>query len=86
MDNSTLRRTLYALLFSNVDATKAEAEISAILSRCYYEWIELADDKELVDMLEMTAISLGAYPLNMDGNPAISDMWREYVMNKRKLK
>lgn len=86
MDNSTLRRTLYALLFSDMDTTQAETEISAILSRCYYEWIELADDKELVDMLEMTAISLGAYPLNMDGNPAISDTWREYVMNKRKLK
>jgi hypothetical protein len=37
-------------------------------------------------MLEMTAISLGAYPLNMDGNPAISDKWREHVMNSRKLK
>lgn len=85
MDNSTLRRTLYALLFPNVDAPKAEMEISAILNRCYYEWIELSDDKEMVDMLEMTAISLGAYPLNMDGNPAISSQWREYVMDKRKL-
>lgn len=86
MDNSTLRKTLYALLFPNVDAAKAEKEISAILSNCYYEWIELSNDQELVDMLEMTAISLGAYPLNLDGNPAISDKWREHVMNKRKLK
>lgn len=86
MDNSTLRRTLNALLFSEIDATQVETEISDLLSRCYYEWIELPNDKELVDILEMTAISLGAYPLNMDGNPAVSNQWREYVMNQRKLK
>ena len=86
LDNSTLRRTLYALLFSDVDATQAETEISVLLSSCYYEWIELPDDREMVDMLEMTAISLGAYPLNMDGHPAISNQWREYVMGKRKQK
>jgi hypothetical protein len=73
-------------LFSDVDTAQAETKISDILSNCYYEWIELSDDKEMVDMLEMTAISLGAYPLNMDGNPAISDQWREHVMDNRKLK
>lgn len=86
MDNSTLRRTLNALLYSNMDAAKSETEISDLLSRCYYEWIELPNDKELVDILEMTAISLGAYPLNVDGNPALSDKWREHIMDNRKLK
>ena len=86
LDNSTLRRTLYALLFSDVDTAQAETKISDILSNCYYEWIELSDDKEMVDMLEMTAISLGKYPLNMDGNPAISEKWREHLMDIRKLK
>ncbi len=34
----------------------------------------------------MFAVLLGKYPLNVDGNPAISEQWREYIMDKRKLK
>ena len=44
------------------------------------------EEGKLVECVESICIALGKYPLNVDGNPAISDNWRKYVMDKRKLK
>ena len=83
---STIRHTVYGLCISDMYDKAREEEVSKILNDCYYEWISFADAPLLVECVEGICIALGAYPLNMDGNPAISDQWREYVMDIRKLK
>lgn len=83
---STIRHTVYGLCISDIYDKAREEEVSEILNDCYYEWISFADEPLLVECVEGICIALGKYPLNMDGNPAISEKWREYVMDKRKLK
>lgn len=78
MSSSTLRRTVSALL-----QTKDEVKISSVLSSCYYEWVEFSQDSELIDSVELMAISLGYYPLNLDGNHAISQLWKTSLTEKR---
>ena len=63
-----------------------EDRISDILRQCYYEWISFKGEDNLIECVESICIALGKYPLNVDGNPAISKKWRNYVMEKRKLK
>lgn len=82
---STIRHTVYGLCISDV-YDKAREEVSKMLNYCYYEWMSFADEPLLVECVESICIALGKYPLNVDGNPAISDKWREYIMDKRKLK
>ena len=86
MKSSTLRRTIYALLTKNHPLHANEDCISEILNQCYYEWMELSDDYELLDAFEMMAISLGCYPLNLDGNVAISKDWKELIETQRQAK
>ena len=88
---STLRHTLYGLCLTEKGEKKQyikerEEEITRMLQECYYEWIPFDNEGKLVECVESICIALGKYPLNVDGNPAISDQWREYVMDKRKLK
>lgn len=83
---STIRHTLYGLCISNIYDKAREEEVSEILNDCYYEWISFADEPLLVECVEGICIALGKYPLNMDGNPAISEKWREHLMDIRKLK
>lgn len=87
---STLRQTLYGLCLTNTSEeqyiTEREEEITRILQDCYYEWIPFDEEGKSVECVESICIALGKYPLNLDGNPAISNSWREYVMEKRKLK
>jgi hypothetical protein len=40
----------------------------------------------LLDAFEMMAISLGCYPLNLDGNVAISKDWKELIETQRQAK
>lgn len=83
---STLRHTVYGLCIgTQYDKTKEE-QVSDILRECYYEWISFKGEDNLVECVEGICIALGKYPLNVDGNPAISDKWRDNVMDKRKLK
>lgn len=82
VDLSTLRKTICAvLLLMQEDAS--EENISNVLSECYYEWVELEHDKELVDSFEMLAISLGNYPYNIDGNSAVSPQWKQQFISAR---
>lgn len=83
---STIRRTIYGLCFGEKYDKVKEERVSDILRQCYYEWISFKGEDYLVECVEGICIALGKYPLNMDGNPAISNQWREYVMGKRKLK
>jgi hypothetical protein len=86
MKSSTLRRTIHALLTKNHPLLANEDFISEILSKCYYEWMELSDEHELLDAFEMMAISLGCYPLNLDGHVAISKDWKELIETQRQAK
>ncbi len=82
---STIRHTLYGLCIG-VEYDKAkEPEISAILDECYFEWLAFPEEGELIECLESLCIALGHYPLNVEGNSAIDDKWRELIMSKRKI-
>lgn len=87
---STIRHTLYGLCLTENGEKQyireREGEITHMLQECYYEWIPFDNEGKLVECVESICIALGKYPLNVDGNPVISDSWREYVMDKRKLK
>jgi len=84
--SSTLRRTLYGLLYSHsYDKTK-ENDITAMLKDCYYEWYPFDEEGELVECIEAICIALGKYPLNIDGNPSIDDKWCQLLMDKRNIK
>ena len=88
---STLRHTLYGLCLTNNEESLYskqldKEEITRILRECYFEWLPFNEEGKLVECVEGICIALGKYPLNVDGNPAISDKWRKYVMEIRKLK
>ena len=88
---STIRHTLYGLCLTNNEESLYskqldKEEITRILRECYFEWLPFNEEGKLVECVEGICIALGKYPLNVDGNPAISNSWREYVMEKRKLK
>lgn len=83
---STIRHTVYGLCIGEKYDKSQEENVSEILRQCYYEWASFADEPLLVECVEGICIALGKYPLNVDGNPAISDKWREHVMNSRQLK
>lgn len=82
---STLRQTLYGLCVGQQYDIAQEHVVSEILKDCYFEWLTFDKEGELVECIESICIALGHYPLNLDGNPAISDLWRKYVMEKRKI-
>lgn len=82
---STLRRTLYGLCVGQRYNKAKEQVVSDILKECYFEWLPFDKEGELVECIESICIALGHYPLNLDGNPAISDQWRRYVTEKRKI-
>lgn len=82
---STLRQTLYGLCVGQRYNKAKEQVVSEILKDCYFEWLTFDKEGELVECIENICIALGHYPLNLDGNPAISDQWRKYVMEKRKI-
>lgn len=88
---STIRHTLYGLCLTNNEESQYskqldKEEITRILRECYFEWLPFNEEGKLVECVEGICIALGKYPLNVDGNPAISDKWRKYVMEIRKLK
>jgi hypothetical protein len=83
---STIRHTVYGLCIGTQYDKAKEDKVSEILRQCYYEWISFKGEDNLIECVESICIALGKYPLNVDGNPAISKKWRNYVMEKRKLK
>lgn len=83
LKQSTLRRTIRAILTLQEAKNVDEAAISSILQPCYYEWIELTDDHELMDCFETIAIALGNYPLNIDGNHSVDETWKAMILKIR---
>lgn len=89
---STLRRTIYGLCIGDTYDETKEPKITNILSQCYFEWISFGkegkegNEGKLVECIEGICIALGKYPLNVEGNPAISDKWCKELMDKRKLR
>lgn len=82
VDLSTLRKTICAVLML-LQENASEESISKVLNECYYEWVELEHDSELMDSFEMLAISLGNYPYNIDGNSAVSKEWKQQILSAR---
>ena len=85
MRNSTLRRTIYAILMQMPNESHSEEHISELLSQCYYEWIELPNDHELMGPFETIAIAMGGYPLNIEGNHLVSTAWIQCMTQERKI-
>ena len=82
---STLRRTIHSLL-TDEEYNKLihEKQIDEILKDSYFEWAVIDKEEEsLVECIEAICIVHGTYPLNIDGNPAINEIWREHMMNER---
>ena len=82
---STLRRTIHSLL-TDEEYNKPihEKQIDEILKDCYFEWAVIDKEEEsLVECIEAICIVHGTYPLNIDGNPAINEDWRKYMMEER---
>lgn len=82
---STLRRTIHGLL-TDEEYNKPihEKQIDEILQDCYFEWAVIDKEEEnLVECIEAICIVHGTYPLNIDGNPAINEIWRNHMMNER---
>ena len=82
---STLRRTIHSLLTDEeYNKPVHEKQIDNILKDCYFEWAVIEKEEEsLVECIEAICIVHGTYPLNIDGNPAINEIWREHMMNER---
>lgn len=83
---STVRRTVFGLVYGEYNiANKEENErkINEILQHCYCEWTDICDDPNLVVCLESICIALGNYVLNIEGNPAINETWREKLLKVR---
>ncbi len=82
---STLRRTIHSLLTDEeYNKPVHEQQIDKILKDCYFEWAVIDKEEEsLVECIEAICIVHGTYPLNIDGNPAINETWREHMMNER---
>ena len=82
---STLRRTIHSLL-TDEEYNKPihEKQIDEILQDCYFEWAVIDKEEEsLVECIEAICIVHGTYLLNIDGNPAINETWREHMMKER---
>ena len=82
---STLRRTIHSLL-TDEEYNKPihEKQIDEILKDSYFEWAVIDKEEEsLVECIEAICIVHGTYPLNIDGNPAIDEDWRKYMMGER---
>ena len=79
---STLRRTIHSLLTDDLYTKNThEQEITDLLRECYFEWTIIGkEDENLVECIEAICIVHGIYPLNIDGNPAIDEDWRKYMM------
>ena len=82
---STLRRTIHSLLTDDLyNKATHEQEITDLLRECYFEWTVIGkEDESLVECIEAICIVHGTYPLNIDGNPAINEDWRKYMMGER---
>ena len=84
---STLRRTLYGLMYDHIYNKEREKDITAMLKECYYEWYAFnKEDEALIECVEAICIALGKYPLNIEGNPAIDEKWSKFLMNERSIK
>lgn len=84
---STLRRTLYGLLYGQFYDTNKEKKLTELLQECYYEWYAFdTADEVLVECIEAICIALGKYPLNIEGNPAICEKWSTFLMEERNIK
>ena len=82
---STLRRTIHSLLTDDLyNKATHEQEITDLLRECYFEWTVIGkEDENLVECIEAICIVHGTYTLNIDGNPAIDEDWRKYMMGER---
>ena len=83
--NSTIRHTLYGILINDKYNPNNEDRISKIMENTYFEWQSFNQtEKELIVPLEAICIALGNYPLNIDGNCAVTKDWLEHLKALRK--
>lgn len=82
---STLRQTLSALL--EVDMSKSEAIVNNYMDvNCCWEWCYTDTDEEAAnrEKQELTQSDY-CYPLNIQGNKTVPDLWLKLLRNIRKM-
>ena len=62
-----------------------EKEIDCLLAGTFFQWLPFEGEKatELIVPLEAICIALGNYPLNIDGNCAVTKDWLEHLKTLR---
>ena len=83
--SSTLRRTLRAIIASDVDEETAEKAVNQMIDSCLWEWeytesAKLAEDKETEELAQ----NKYAYPLNISKNNTVTDEWIAELKQMRK--
>lgn len=81
-EDSTLRKTIRAIF--SAECTCDTEKLNAELRKCYFEWFELSDDQELIDCIEVLAITVGHYPLNIEANHSDDNNWKQRLVSQRK--
>ena len=83
---STIRHTLYGIVFPGEAYQEVkEKEIDCLLAGTFFQWLPFEGEKatELIVPLEAICIALGNYPLNIDGNCAVTKDWLEHLKTLR---
>lgn len=80
---STLRLTLFSLLY-NQDQPAKEWDIEQYFPNTYFEWFAFnKEEEDFIVCIESICVALGAYPLNIEGNPAYKSEWKATLMSLR---
>ena len=74
--DSTLRKTLWAILASNEIERGAEYMVNQVLDNCYFEWVYTDSEQQAVDC-EKSELSQSTYcyPLNIQNNTTMPKEW-----------
>ena len=82
--NSTLRRTLRAILAPNTNDDAAASIVNQWLDSCYWGW-DYTDTAEIAEQLETEKLAQQkfAYPLNISKNETMPTAWIAELKNLR---
>lgn len=86
INKSTLRRTLFAISKNLLhEQSVNEKYINNLFVDTYFTCLLLhKEETEYLVCIESLCIALGSYPLNIEGNPAITQDWRVPLEEARK--
>ena len=61
-----------------------EWDIEQYFPNTYFEWFAFnKEEEDFIVCIESICVALGAYPLNIEGNPAYKSEWKATLMSLR---